>query len=310
MHVKRSFAACALLLSLLAGCTSAAVQDPAGSSAVLGGTPPASATPEPTPTPSPTPTPTPTPAPTPEPTPTPEPVEPYEFGTPLEESEPVEDDSFFDTAVFLGDSRTEGFQLFSGLKHGDFYWGRGMTVFRARSEDYRVFEVEGQKYNMLEALALERYESVYIMLGVNELGYPAESFESGLGELLDDIVALQPEAVIYLQIMPPLNDAMCRANGLQGYINNANLSAFNEAIVRLAQAKKLVLLDTAAAYTGEDGQLPAELANDGCHFAYSAYSRWADYLRAHVMDRERYFRNRELALSSLQADVPEATPES
>ena len=41
---------------------------------------------------------------------------------PVEESDPVADDSFFDDAVFLGDSRTEGFELFSGMKHGDFYW--------------------------------------------------------------------------------------------------------------------------------------------------------------------------------------------
>ena len=135
--------------------------------------------PEPTPTASPEPT----PEPTPEPFPTPEPPEPYDFGTPLEEGEAVEDDAFFDTAVYLGDSRTEGLQLFSGLKHGDFYWARGMTVFKADSEDYRVFEVDGQKYNLLEVLTLKQYESVYIMLGVNELGYPAESYEQGLGEL-------------------------------------------------------------------------------------------------------------------------------
>ena len=249
--------------------------------------------PEPTPTASPEPT----PEPTPEPFPTPEPVEPYDFGTPLEEGEAVEDDAFFDTAVYLGDSRTEGLQLFSGLKHGDFYWARGMTVFKADSEDYRVFEVDGQKYNLLEVLTLKQYESVYIMLGVNELGYPAESYEQGLGELLDKVIQLQPDAVVYLQIMPPVNDALCRANKLADYINNEKLSQFNSAIVRLAAEKKVVLLNTAEAYLGEDGQLPAELASDGCYFAYSAYKHWADYLRRHVIDRERYFLNRAQALA-------------
>ncbi len=243
--------------------------------------------------PEPSPSPTPSPEPTPEPTPTPEPAEPYEFGTPLEEGESVEDDAFFDTAVYLGDSRTEGLQLFSGLKHGDFYWARGMTVFKADSEDYRVFEVDGQKYSLLEVLALKQYGSVYIMLGINELGFPAESYEQGLGEVLDKVIQLQPDAVVYLQVMPPVNDALCRANKLADYINNEKLGQFNDAIVRLAAEKKVVLLNTAEAYTGEDGQLPAELAADGCHFAYNAYRRWADYLRTHVMDRERYFANRE-----------------
>ena len=287
MHHKKPLIFCALALTLLAGCGS--------SSGHYQPTPPPD-TPSPELTATPEPTPTPTPEPTPEPIPTPEPVEPYEFGTPLEESEAVEDDSFFDNSVFLGDSRTEGFQLFSGMKeHGDFYWARGMTVFRADDEDFRFIEKDGQMYNLLEALALKQYDNVYIMLGVNELGYSAETYESGLGELLDKIIALQPNAVVYLQIMPPLNDAMCRRNSLAAYINNENLGKFNEAIIRLSGEKKVVLLNTAEAYAGEDGQLPAELANDGCHFAYSAYPLWADYLRTHTIDRDRYFANRELA---------------
>ena len=149
--------------------------------------------------------------------------------------------------------------------------------------------------SVLDALAQGTYGKVYLSAGVNELGYPAASYEEGLTHLLDRVLELQPEAVVYLQVMPPLNDAICRQNKLGDYINNENLSRFNEAIVRLAAEKKVVLLNTAEAYTGEDGQLPAELAGDGCHFSVKAYSLWADYLRTHVMDRERYFTLREQA---------------
>lgn len=291
MHHKMLFLLWAFALALLAGCgtTSGHYVPP---SPFPASAPPAASAALATPPPSPSPVPTPTP--TPEPSPTPEPAAPYQFGTPLEESEGVEDDSFFDSSVFLGDSRTEGLELFSGLKHGDFYWARGMTVFKADSADYRPFEIDGKKYSMVEALALKQYDNVYIMLGVNELGYPAQSYESGLGKLLDRILELQPQAVVYLQTMPPLNDALCRQNRLASYISNENLARFNQAIVRLAAEKKVVLLDTAQAYTGPDGQLPAELANDGCHFSYGGYKLWADYLRRHVMDRERYFANRAM----------------
>ena len=172
-----------------------------------------------------------------------------------------------------------------------------MTVFRTDDAKYPVCEIDGQSYTLLGALARKQYDNVYIMLGVNELGYPAGSYESGLMELLDQVLELQPEAVVYLQVMPPLNDGLCRQNKLASYINNANLAAFNQAIVRAAAEKKVVLLNTAEVYTGPDGQLPAELANDGCHFAYGAYGKWADYLRNHVMDRERFFANREAALA-------------
>ena len=211
----------------------------------------------------------------------------------MEESDPVEDDSFFDNAVFLGDSRTEGLELFGGLKHGTFFWARGMNVFRADNEDYKVFEINGEKLTLVGALSKHSYDKVYIMIGVNELGFAPAEYEAGLSELIEKVVAAQPEAVVYLQIMPPLNDAMCRKNKLPDYITNENLKAFNEAILRVAAEQKVALLNTAEAYTGEDGQLPAELANDGCHFAYKAYYRWAEYLRCHVIDGERYFYSRE-----------------
>ena len=292
MRRKLSFCLAAVLLSaLLSGCgePSAVRTDPPAPDSAPVDTAPVLATPGLTPEP----TPEPTPEITPEPTPTARPV--YEFGVPVEESEPAEDDSFFDNAVFLGDSRTEGLQLFGGLKHGTYYWARGMTVFRVDNEEYKIAPVDGENYTIIDALNKQSFDAVYIMIGVNELGYTAESYENGLARLVDKVVAAQPEAVVYLQIMPPLNDAMCRANGLAYYINNDNLQKFNEAIRRVAAEKKVALLNTAEVYTGEDGQLPEELANDGCHFAYGAYSLWADYLRNHILDRERYFYSREQA---------------
>ena len=48
---------------------------------------------------------------------------------PVEESEPLSvADTYFDDAVFLGDSRTEGFKLYSGLKTGTYLHATGATV--------------------------------------------------------------------------------------------------------------------------------------------------------------------------------------
>ena len=302
MHRKLSCClAAALILGLLAGCG-----DPfAEQSGFIGPDPltaesdPAETAPEPTPglTPEPTPesTPEPTPESTPEPTPeatpgpTPLPWPVYEFGVPVEESEPVADDSCFENAVFLGDSRTEGLELFGGLRYGDFYWARGLNVFQASNVNYKFIPIDGESCSVMEALQKKSYDAVYIMIGVNELGVAVEDYESGLSKLLDEVITALPDAVVYLQLMPPLNDEMCRANGLAYYITNENLRKFNEVIRRVAAEKKVALLNTAEVYTGEDGQLPEELAHDGCHFTIYSYTPWADYLRSHVIDRERYF---------------------
>ena len=286
MHRNLKFpalaAAAVLSLSLLAGCSTG---DALPSVIQEGDGPSASVQPV-----------QPTLEPTLEPTPEPTPQFPlYEFGTPLEESEPVADDSFFDNAVFLGDSRTEGLQLYSGLTHGTFYWARGMSVFRADDPEYAIFNVDGEMCTLVGTLSKKQYDKVYIMIGINELGYPAESYDKGMAELVDKVIAAQPNAVIYLQTLPPVNDTVAQQSGLAYYINNENVTRFNEGIVRVAQEKKVVLLDTASIYRGEDGQLPAELASDGAHFVPSGYAMWVDYLRTHTMEPERYAYNRSLA---------------
>ncbi len=274
----------ALVLSLAACGSGAATPTPTVSVPSPSASPSTDVTPEPSAEP--------TTEPTPEPSPEPEfPV--YEFGTPLEESEPVED-SYFDDVVFLGDSRTEGLQLFGGLAHGTYYWARGMTVFRVDDPKYAVFNVNGTDYTMIGALKQKQYKAVYIMVGVNELGYPADSYETGLAAFVDQVAEVQPNAVIYLQIMPPINDELARKNGLADYINNTNLAAFNEALIRVAKEKRVVLLNTAEVYTDENGQLQADIAADGCHFTFSGYPRWIEYLRCHVIDAGRYFYYRDL----------------
>lgn len=217
--------------------------------------------------------------------------ESYEFGTPLETSATVLD-TWFDDVVFLGDSRTEGFQLFSGLNHGAFYCHRGMSVFTADSDDYRVFNVGGEAVTLIGAVRAKQYAAVYLMLGINELGYSVSSFESALSELVEEIVLAQPEAVIYLETIPPVNDAKAHESGLPEYETAANVEKFNQVIVKIAEKERVVLLDTASCYRDSEGQLPEDMTRDGVHFSADGYVIWADYLRTHTMEPERYFYNR------------------
>ena len=257
---------------------------------------------QPTPEPDPEPTSEATPAPTEKPVatqppvvtqaPHQEPSTPYQFGTFVEETARV-DDSWFETAAFLGDSRTEGLKAFSGLKYGDFFFSRGMNVFRVDNEDYKVVNIDGQDYTILGALAQKQYQSVYIMMGINELGYPVESYRSGLSKLLERVIEIQPNAVIYLQTLPPVNEETAQKNKLDASINNDNVAAFNQVIVELATQYKVALVDTGAAYRDENGSLPADLASDGVHFTPGAYRRWVDYMASHTMSFQRFDQSRK-----------------
>ena len=244
---------------------------------------------------------------TPEPDPEPAP-DGYHFGTPLAQTE-VAEDTYFDNAVFLGDSRTEGLQLFGKLYRGDYYWARGMNVFLVDNPKYHTFEVDGETVTMIGALAKKSYDAVYIMIGINELGCAPSEYERGLREFLDKVLAVQPEAVIYLQTLPPINEAQARESGLGDYINNSNVNRFNEIIVNMAAEKQVVLLDVAEIYRGENGELPADMSADGCHFNLDGYVQWVDYLRCHIMDSDEYHSLRtEIPVTISEPEEEESAP--
>lgn len=259
------------------------------------------------PSPEATPTPAPTPVPTPEPAPTPV---PYHYGLPVEEGEERDSEEWFADAVFLGDSRTEGMQVYSGIRSADFIWHRGLSVFNAVSDDYRFYEADGEQLTLLEALALKQYGKIYIMIGINELGYAANAYEKSLGELLDRVREEQPDAVIYLQTIPPVNEGMASAKGLKSYINNENVNAFNEAVVRQAREKQVALLDVASVFRTEAGDLAEDMAADGVHFRKEGYKLWTGYLLTHTLDPESYRAGApaEEVWSPLPAPTPEPAP--
>ena len=142
--------------------------------------------------------------PTPTATPVPSPAAVFDFTQPVPQSEPVEMDYFSD-ALFIGDSRTDGLQIYSGIKGATFYCYKGLNIFDMSKR--QVVEMNGGKYTVVEALEKgPQYKKIYISLGVNELGYPGtDSFYKAFKSFLEEVKSAQPDAIIYLQNLVPVN---------------------------------------------------------------------------------------------------------
>ena len=194
------------------------------------------------------------------------------------ESEPVEDDYFAD-AVFLGDSRTEGFYLYSGLEEGTYLYAVGATVESVFSKPTQ--ETEAGKVPMLDALAELECGKVYIMLGVNELGWPrSEVFQEQYGKVIDRVREDHPEAKVVIQSLLPVS-AKQEAKG--SYVNNRRIAEFNTLLEDLAAEKDCPYLNVAEAVTGEDGCLRPELTTDGVHLNTRGCQAWLEYLKDHPL---------------------------
>ena len=124
--------------------------------------------------------------------------------TPVQESEPV-DDSYFDDVAFVGDSRTDGFRLYSGLERGTYFCVTGETV--ASATDMENWKTEdGRKVSLADAVAAADCGKIYLMLGINELGWNGtDIFRSHAENLLRRLQADHPDAEIVVQSLLPVS---------------------------------------------------------------------------------------------------------
>lgn len=205
----------------------------------------------------------------------------YDYAASVPEAEAVEDDWFAD-AAFVGDSLTDGLLLYSGIKGADNLSYKGMTVQTVRTD--KVIRQDGAKYTPLEALGRKTYGKVYILLGVNELGwYNDQRFYDCYAQLVDLVRKAQPDAQIYLQTLLPVTAEKSESHE---WLKNEKIAVYNDLIARLAEEKEVYLVDAHAALADENGVLPADESTDGVHLTKSGYQCWADYLRTHTVAPE------------------------
>lgn len=232
-----------------------------------------------------------TPLPTPEPTPTPVPA--FDFTQPAPETAAVEDDWFSD-AVFIGDSRTDGLRLYSGIRGADFLAYKSLMIFHVVGNDKvdrKAVPLNGvgDKKTVLEWLDEKQYAKVYLMFGVNELGYGNDSaFTDAFSRTVDEIRDRQPEAVLYIQSLVPIEPEKAYKTNPAAWLNNDNVARYNELLRQVCADKGVVYVDVAAALTDEGGGLPPEGTTDGIHFTRSWYEKWYAYLKTHTVDPAEY----------------------
>jgi len=191
------------------------------------------------------------------------------------------EDTYFDDAIFLGDSRTEGLFLYSGLKAGTPYTSVGATVESVFTK--KTFQMKGGgKVPLLDAMADQDCGKIYIMLGVNELGWTkTQNYHDQYAKLIDRLRADHPEAKIALQSLPPVS---AKQDAKKTYVNNERIRTYNEVIRTLAEEKACYFLDVASCLTGGDGVLPVKQTTDGVHFNTAGCKTWLGYLRTHSLE--------------------------
>lgn len=188
----------------------------------------------------------------------------------------AEEEISFENTLFIGDSRTEGLLINTGLTEATFYAVRGLAVDNIYTKQFIREDGSSTDLTVMDALKRHSWRKIYIMLGVNELGWPYEElFIEQYARLVEDIKDLQPDAEIVVQSILPVTKEKSDNDTIY---NNKKIYRYNELIQAMTEDEEVTYADLLPAIVDEDGALPAKGAVDGVHLTKSYYLKWLDYL--------------------------------
>lgn len=188
------------------------------------------------------------------------------------------DRSYFDDALFIGDSRTVGLYEYGDLGNALVLADSGMNVYKVFQ---RSFELPSGESKMLEEIFAERqFGKIYVMLGINELGYDFEQTVKVYKDMIGQIEAMQPDAIIYLQANLHITEKKSEKSEIY---NNENINRFNLEVQQMTDSKTRFFLDANELFDDEKGNLSVEYTVDEAHILGKYYTDWVDWILCHCV---------------------------
>ena len=206
----------------------------------------------------------------------PEPMEPISL-------EPLEfttvDDTYFDDALFIGDSRMVGLSEYCEpiYSRADFYVKRSMTIYQLLDGKEVKFNKENK--TLWEVLDEKQYGKIYIQVGINEIGTGTpEYFQNAYSQVLTEISVRQPNAIIFVNSIMHVTDKMSRKDKLY---NNPNINARNAVLEPFADNIHIFYIDVNENIDDANGGMRQDYSYDDIHLLGSCYEPFHRTLLTH-----------------------------
>ena len=187
--------------------------------------------------------------------------------------------SYFDDALFIGDSRMEGFGMHSGT-NATFYATKGFQLHKY--ETMKAAQTEAGKAPIFDVIPQDAFTKIYIKVGLNEMGWGTdEMFLEKYAELIARLRESEPRAIIYVHALLPVTAEKSAEDSVH---SNENIAARNELLNQFAQEQKAYYIGINSVVSTEDGSLKPEMTTDGIHLKAQYMDLWREYLRTHAVE--------------------------
>lgn len=197
--------------------------------------------------------------------------------------------SFFDQAVFIGDSISMTLEMYANsskaLGQAKFLCAGSMSPSNMLTGQIlpEYPKGSGQKPAIEDSVAATGAKVVYIMLGMDNIAFGIERATSDYLTVINNILAKNPDVQIIIQSVTPMAD---QSTSYSEKLNNDKINEFNETMRGHCQENEWYYLNVAEAFRDAEGFLKKEYCSDystmGMHFTFNGAKVWVDYLLSHI----------------------------
>jgi lysophospholipase L1-like esterase len=137
----------------------------------------------------------------------------------------------------------------------------------------------GEKLTLDEVLSSKQYQMIYLMLGINELGYDMSQTTKQYEEVLDKIKEMQPEAIMVLEANLHITSEKSEKSPVY---SNSKINRLNQEIQKIAEENSCYYIDVNEIFDDDGGSLNQAYSTDGSHVLGRYYAEWVKWLKEEI----------------------------
>ncbi len=213
------------------------------------------------------------------------------------------DMSYFDTVTFVGDSITQGLQLWKTIPNAHFSAYRSINPREIYNGTIQT-NMNGEEEVPIDAVVASQPDNIYVLLGTNTMmSYSDEDLLAYYSNMLDAFIERLPGVGIYVQSITPV------VAGIDPRFDMDRIRSLNDQLAKMAWEKGLYFLDLHEALADENGDMRPEYGSqsDGYHMTAAGCDAWLEYLLTHTAYHPR---NPYLEGSHYYQQLPTPTEEA
>lgn len=197
--------------------------------------------------------------------------------------------SYFDDAVFIGDSISKGLKLYGILDDKNVVADQNVNLYQLYNNDKVYYINNKDKVTVWDAIAKKQSDpkKIYILLGSNGIpGLDNDLHITYYYDLVKKMKNKYPNAILYVASVTPItkDSSYTRTN-----FNMTKINAFNELVIQMAKDENIYYLDAASFLKDENGYLKSDYASsDGLHLTAKGHNELFKFYRTHAVSTDGY----------------------